>query len=97
MAFIRDIDEHSSSPLPRRWRVTSDSIAARLASYLAAPELVLLKSAPLPEAVAFEDAAEEGIVDPYFPVVAPAVARVVCVNLRAEEPPETTLHPRPAA
>jgi hypothetical protein len=59
-----------------------------MAAVLGAPEVVLLKSRTLPERCTFAQAAEEGFVDPHFPVVAPAVGRVVAVNLRAvNEPP----------
>jgi aspartokinase-like uncharacterized kinase len=86
--FIADIDEDDSDPLPRRWRVTSDSIAARMAVTFGAPELILLKSASLPERITFAEAAEARLVDAHFPQVAPAIRRVVAVNLRAEEPQE---------
>ncbi|MCH2375909.1 MAG: uridylate kinase [Planctomycetes bacterium] len=93
LTFIREIDEHSVAPLPRRWRVTSDSIAARLAIHLKAPELVLLKSTTLPENLTLKRAAQEGFVDPHFPVAGREVPRVVSVNLRSAEPEERTLTP----
>ncbi|MFN0018729.1 MAG: hypothetical protein ACKVP0_10755 [Pirellulaceae bacterium] len=65
-----------AAPLPHTWAVTSDSIAARVAEYLSARELVLLKSC-LP------GAARTGYVDDYFPVAAANLSTVRCVNLRS--------------
>ena len=93
--FIADVDEESWSALPRRWRVTSDSIAARMAETFGAPELVLLKSTEFPEGLSMEAAAEEGLVDPHFPTAARDLERVVAVNLRADEPEERRLYPEP--
>ena len=86
--FLRDADEASRDPLPRRWRVTSDSIAARMAAVLGAPEVILLKSVTPPEGITIEAAARAGIVDPHFPVASRDLDRVVLVNLREEEPRE---------
>jgi aspartokinase-like uncharacterized kinase len=95
--FIADVDEETENPLPRRWRITSDSIAARMAALWAAPELILLKSVTLPERMSFSEAAEAGFVDPHFPTAAHDVERVVAVNLRAEETRESVLYPVPRA
>lgn len=76
--FLR-VFEHSKppQPLPHTWQVTTDSIAARLAEVLAADELVLLKSRPCPEEQSdFAALAELGLVDEYFPQIAPRVRRV---------------------
>ncbi|MBI4604794.1 MAG: uridylate kinase [Planctomycetes bacterium] len=89
--FVRDVDEARADPLPRRWRVTSDSIAARMAACLGAGEVVLLKSVTVPEGTTVEEAARQGIVDPHFPTAARDVARVAVVNLRDEEPKEAVL------
>ena len=91
--FLREIDEQEPHPLPRRWRVTSDSIACRLASYLEAPEVILLKSTSVPEGISYEAAARRGLVDPHFPTVAEEIPRVVNVNLRAEILEEVVLSP----
>lgn len=94
-AFIREVDDKGEDPLPRRWRVTSDSIAARMAMRFEAPELILLKSVALEPAVTMAEAARRGFVDPHFPVAARDVPRVVALNLRDDEPVETVLLPDP--
>ena len=90
--FIVDIDEESLSPLPRRWRVTSDSIAARVADHLRAPELVLLKSVTIPERMSMTQAANEGFVDAHFPTAAKDLERVVAVNLCTDDTGESLLY-----
>jgi len=95
--FIVEIDELSDDPLPRRWRVTSDSVAARMASTLEAREVVLLKSISVPAGTTVEEAARQGFVDPHFPVAAPTGVRVVVVNLREKELREELLLSRSGA
>ncbi len=87
-SFLEDMD---AGRLPRRWIVTSDSIAARMADHLRAPELVLLKSVTPEEGMTLEAAARSGIVDAYFPTAARDVPRIVVVNLREDEPHELAL------
>jgi aspartokinase-like uncharacterized kinase len=77
-----DDDDRGPDPLPRSWQVTSDSIAARLATRLGAPELVLLKSAAPPPAANRLAAVEAGLVDAYFVRAAELLARVIYRNLR---------------
>jgi aspartokinase-like uncharacterized kinase len=89
--FILDVDDHRPDPLPRRWRVTSDSIAARMAAAFGAEEVILLKSVTPREGLTVADAAREGLVDPHFPTAAAGVPRVVIVNLREAEPLEREL------
>jgi aspartokinase-like uncharacterized kinase len=67
--------------LPASWDVTSDSIAAHLATATMADELVLMKSA-LPRASTLTAAAEEGYVDRWLPQCWRRAVR--CVNLREE-------------
>lgn len=51
------------------WEVTSDSLAAWLASRIGAPALLLVKSsAPPADAATAEDLAQAGVVDTAFPV-----------------------------
>jgi 5-(aminomethyl)-3-furanmethanol phosphate kinase len=80
--FLDGADARSPDPLPASWDVTSDSIAARVAVYLQAQELVLLKSAPIPPDADRNAAARLGLVDPAFPGVARGLDRIAYVNLR---------------
>ncbi len=53
--------------LPRGWHVTSDSIAAAIAIAWGMQDLILLKSAPSPVGMSYDQAAERGLVDRYLP------------------------------
>lgn len=75
-------DDRSPDRLPHSWRVTSDSIAARLALRLGGMELTLLKSATFPAGIDRPTAARLGLVDPEFPRVAAGLDRVLVLNLR---------------
>ena len=86
-AFLKGIDEHGEDPLPRAWKVTSDSLAARIAEHFGAAELALLKSASLPELVTIADAVEQGYVDGYFQTAAARLSVRVAINLRQENAP----------
>ncbi len=77
-----DEDDRSSDALAHSWDVTSDSIAARVASRIAASELVLLKSVQLPPDVDRHAAARLGLVDPAFPVASRGLRRILVVNAR---------------
>jgi aspartokinase-like uncharacterized kinase len=55
-----------ASHLPKTWEVTSDSIAATLADWIGASELVLLKSTEPPMDIDVETAVSRGFVDGYF-------------------------------
>jgi aspartokinase-like uncharacterized kinase len=81
MSFLR-ADEGSPAALPHSWDVTSDSIAARLAVLLGARTLVLLKACPIPPGASWQELADAGIVDRWFPRVAGEVGRVRAVCLR---------------
>jgi aspartokinase-like uncharacterized kinase len=76
-------DEGRPGSLPHSWKVTSDSLAARVAQFAGA-ELALLKSAEKPESDDWEKMAQADFVDRYFPPMACRVPRVTCVNLRAK-------------
>jgi aspartokinase-like uncharacterized kinase len=75
----------SQTPLPASWDVTSDSIAARLASVLGAEELTLLKSELPAAGQTIAEAAEAGYVDRFFPQAAAGLLLVRAVNLRGED------------
>jgi aspartokinase-like uncharacterized kinase len=80
--FLDEVDSLCPHPLPHHWDVTSDSIAACIATYLGAAELALLKSAPLPHGTDRHAAARLGLVDPMFPQVSRPLKKVSYVNLR---------------
>ncbi len=84
-AFART-DEGRPGRLPHRWDVTSDSLAARLAVVLKAPELILLKSVTLPPGMDWAQASRQGIVDGYFPTVVGQGVKARVVNLREWQP-----------
>ena len=63
--------------------MTSDSIAARVASTIGARELVLLKSVEPAPGLDRNGAMAVGLVDPQFPTEARTIAEVSVVNLRA--------------
>jgi len=81
-AFLEEVDARGVDPLPSSWDVTSDSIAARVARYLGADRLILLKSARIDEIATVEDAAMSGLVDPYFPIASVPLRRVEAACLR---------------
>jgi 5-(aminomethyl)-3-furanmethanol phosphate kinase len=81
---LAEIESSGMSPLPASWDVTSDAVAARIAAYIEARSLVLLKSAPLPEGATREDAARLGLIDPILPSVASPISQVEYVNLRSD-------------
>ena len=55
-----------TSNLNANWDVTSDSIAAWLATQLNAQALILVKSAPIPEDLTHQQMQEKGLVDQAF-------------------------------
>ena len=91
-AVAFDLWDRMTNPhgaLPRRWSVTSDSIAARAAVVAEAEHLVLLKSVTIPEGMDWEEAGRCGFVDEWFArTVRPALPRlkVSAVNLRDWHP-----------
>ncbi len=89
--FLVEIDERRPDPLPRRWAVTSDSIAARMAAHYGAPRLVLLKSTAVPDGLTIAEAAARGFVDSHFEVAARGLREIVAVDLRADPPGRSSL------
>lgn len=82
--FVRWGEKGGVPPLPHRWQVTTDSIAAWTAQIVRADELVLLKSVDLPHRLTLSEAAAQGFVDEYFPIAAGDLPRITWVNLRSE-------------
>jgi aspartokinase-like uncharacterized kinase len=85
-AFVR-ADEGRPGCLPHCWQVTSDSVAARAAVVGQARRLVLLKSATLPQGMAWNEAGQCGLVDGAFAGVLEQAAeplRVSAVNFRGQ-------------
>jgi aspartokinase-like uncharacterized kinase len=82
--FLEQLDDPHADRLPASWDVTTDSIAARIASRLGSSRLVLLKSAVLPQGTDRESAARLGLVDPPFPDVARSLERVEWVAVRED-------------
>jgi 5-(aminomethyl)-3-furanmethanol phosphate kinase len=91
--FLHDEEPFMSpTPLPANWQVTSDSIAARLASLIKAAELALLKSALPNSGRSVDQAAEAGYFDCFFPQASRGLPLIRAVNLRDHEFAEQTWH-----
>ena len=90
--FLQEVDAYSPHPLPETWSVTTDSIAARVASHLEARELRLLKSTSLGPHMSVKHAAASGLVDLAFPVASRDIPRIGFVNFR-DDPPTTEYFP----
>ena len=75
-SFFERIESGSADPLPRSWETTSDSIAARIAVWLGAQDLVLLKRVAGPAGLDVHTAVRMGLVDPSFPTAARGLERV---------------------
>lgn len=74
---------HSEATLPHSWEVTTDSLAARVATRARADRLILLKSVDVPPGTPWDEAAARGWVDGYFTrALAGFPGRVEAVNLR---------------
>jgi 5-(aminomethyl)-3-furanmethanol phosphate kinase len=95
-AFLHDHESRlAGRTLPHDWSVTSDSIAARLATVLQADELVLLKSCD-PPGGSLSELAAAGYVDRYLPVAAAAISKVCVMNLRGPIKTGEILPPLPS-
>ena len=64
--FMR-VDSTGETPCPASWEITSDSIAVRLANFLTARQLVLLKSVAAGHDKSIAELAADGFVDRAFP------------------------------
>jgi aspartokinase-like uncharacterized kinase len=84
--FIKAAQADGHPALEQSWRITSDSIAAWTANVLGAAELVLVKSVPTPREMTLAGAAEAGLVDECFPVMAMNLPALGWVNARADRP-----------
>jgi hypothetical protein len=80
-----------ATTFPCDWTLTSDSVAASVAQWLDAQELVLMKSA-LPRSDSIRDASRDGYVDEFFVTLGPKLRRVRCVNLRGDASGQCDLH-----
>jgi aspartokinase-like uncharacterized kinase len=85
-ACLRQAESTDAAPLPHSWDVTSDSIAAWIATRWSADELVLLKSTGLPTGISIAQAARDGLVDRHFPRVCTPIPRICWCNLISNEP-----------
>lgn len=75
----------TDSLLEHSWRVTSDSIAARVAIAIEG-DLMLLKSADLPSGKSWRDASDVALLDEFFPtLVESSGLSVTWVNLRGTD------------
>ncbi len=82
LEFARNDDDNLMS-LPHTWRVTTDSIAARISMTHGCQRLVLLKSLDVPNDTSWEVAAKNGWVDDYFQTIARlATFKIETVNFR---------------
>ena len=80
--ILDELEAKQACPFPPSWDVSSDTLAAWIASQLKARSLVLLKSASLPPDATRDLAARLKLVDPFFPLISSAVAQVEYLNLR---------------
>jgi len=85
-AYLRHAEPQDASPLPRTWDVTSDSIAAWVASRWSADELLLLKSIDLDHHLTAHQAELAGLVDNHFPRIVAEVPCITWCNLTSNVP-----------
>ena len=83
-SFLKTVETSlPGDSLPQTWEVSSDSIAARVAEVLSAEELVLCKSTSVADGNDWQQLADKGFVDQYFPEIAARLPVVQWVNLRS--------------
>ena len=83
--FVRREEAIDSEHLPHNWNVTSDSLAAWTVIRWPADELILLKSVPSPGRLTADEAAEQSLVDNYFPKLATRIAQISWCDVRASQ------------
>ena len=76
-----DISELNLCDVKASWDVTSDSLAAWLANQLQAEELILIKSAQVPEQQTIRQMQEQGLLDKAFSeYVKNALYKIILIN-----------------
>jgi aspartokinase-like uncharacterized kinase len=80
--ILEEANPAAPPALPFSWEVTSDSIAAWIATRLGTDRLILLKSSEIPAGSSRAKAATAGLVDPYLTEAARNLKRVEYWNLR---------------
>jgi aspartokinase-like uncharacterized kinase len=82
-SFARQ-DDPQPGRLAHSWRVTSDSLAARVAAVAGAPRLILLKSVSIPPTMSWSEAAQQGFVDAAFGATVSSIPtlKVEVINFR---------------
>ncbi|MFM1802614.1 MAG: hypothetical protein RJA81_1966 [Planctomycetota bacterium] len=80
--FMTEMDSQHPQPLPPSWKITSDSIAARIAETMGSHDLILLKSRDVPPGTTIREAVHFGLVDPMLPEIAKKVPRVLSLDFR---------------
>lgn len=85
-ACLRQAESIDAAPLPHSWDVTSDSIAAWVATRWSAAELVLLKSVEMPPGISFDQASRDGLIDVHFSRVCTQIPRICWCNLTRNDP-----------
>jgi aspartokinase-like uncharacterized kinase len=79
-----DITELDNAGIPASWDITSDSLAAWLATTLSAAELILVKSAAIDTSLSLQQLAEQYIVDKAFcEFAARAAFKIQIVNAQS--------------
>lgn len=92
--FLREVEPTlPGAPLPRDWSVTSDSIAARVADWVRAGALTLIKSCPSPAARAPQEWSRHALVDAFFPRAAGEEIELRWVDLSGDAPEERRYPP----
>lgn len=85
--YLRRTLSSQIAPLPASWDVTSDSISAWVSITWPAEELILLKSADLPQDMSLSDLALMGFVDRYLPTLSELLPNLRWCNLRDSRSP----------